>query len=112
MSLENMPEAANQRRFDLKALAMHVAIALLIGGAISYFTDAKWLATSLWVSAAMFINGSLANVEDARPGGFNNPDGTDTPDFAKGWGATKYALSSLAIFVGLVVAGFVVQTQF
>ena len=103
---------SDQSRFDPKALAAHAAIALIVGGAISYFTDAKWLAASLWVSAAMFINGSLANVEDTRPGGFNNPDGTDTPDIAKGWGATKYALSSLVIFVGLVVAGFVVQTQF
>jgi len=96
----------NQSRFDPKALAAHVAIALIVGGAISYFTDAKWLA------AAMFINGSLATVEDARPGGFNNPDGTETPDIAKGWGATKYALSSFAIFMCLVVAGFVVQTKF
>ena len=60
----------------------------------------------------MFINGSIATVEDARPGGFNNPDGTNTPDLAKGWGAIKYALSSLAIFLGLIAAGFVVQTQF
>lgn len=103
---------SGQTKFDPKALAVHVAIALIIGGAISYFTDAKWLAASLWVSAAMFINGSLATVEDARPGGFNNPDGTDTHDIAKGWGATKYALSSFAITVGLVIAGFVVQTQF
>lgn len=102
----------SQSRFDPRMLAAHVTIALIVGGAISYFTDARWLAASLWVSAAMFINGSLAMVEDARPGGFNNPDGTDTPDIAKGWGATKYALSSLAIFAGLVAAGFAVQTLF
>ncbi len=102
----------NKSRFDPKALAAHVAVSLLVGSVIAYFTDAIWLAASFWVSAAMFINGSLANVEDARPGGFNNPDGTDTPDLATGWGATKYALSSFAIFVCLVVAGFVFQTQF
>ena len=101
-----------ESKFDWKALAAHIVVALFVGGAIAYFTDAKWLAASFWVSAAMFINGSIANVEDARPGGFNNPDGTDTPDFAKGWGATKYALSSLAIFAALVAAGFIVQTQF
>jgi len=103
---------AGESRFDRKALAAHIVVALLVGGATAYFTDAKWLAASFWVSAAMFINGSIASVEDARPGGFNNPDGTDTPDFAKGWGATKYALSSLAIFAGLVAAGFIVQTRF
>ncbi len=103
---------ANESRFDPQALVAHIVIAALVGGAIAYFTDAKWLAAAFWVSAAMFINGSLATAEDARPGGFNNPDGTDTPDLAKGWGATKYALSSLAIFVSLIVAGFVAQTQF
>tara|TARA_R110002049_G_scaffold272614_1_gene450204 strand:- start:743 stop:1057 length:315 start_codon:yes stop_codon:yes gene_type:complete len=103
---------ANESRFDRKALTLHIAIALLIGGAISLFTDAKWLAASFWISAAMFINGSIATVEDARPGGFNNPDGAETPDIAKGWGATKYALSSLAIFAGLIAAGFIVQTHF
>lgn len=103
---------ANDRYFDPKAFAGHLAIALAVGGTIAYFTDAKWLAASIWVSAAMYINGSLANVEDALPGGFDNPDGTDTPDFARGRRATKYALSSFAIFISLVVAGFIVQTQF
>lgn len=102
---------SGQRNFDPKALAAHVAIALVVGAAIAYFSDAKWLAASFWVSAAMFINGSIATVEDARPGGFYNPDGTDTPDFARGWGATRYALTSVAIFVALLVAGFVVQWQ-
>ena len=73
---------SSQSRFDPKALAAHAIVALFVGAAISYFTDAKWLAASLWVSAAMFINGSIATLEDARPGGFNNPDGTEAPDNA------------------------------
>ena len=48
-------------------------------------------------------------VEDARPGGFDNPDGTQTPEFAKGVGATKFALQSLAITVALVALGFYFQ---
>ncbi len=100
---------SNERDFDSRAFVAHVAIALTVGGAISYFSDAKWLAASFWVSAAMFINGSLANIEDARPGGFDNPDGTNTPDYAQGRGATKYALTSFAIFIALLAAGFVVQ---
>jgi len=103
---------ANDRYFDPKAFAAHVAIALTVGAAIAYFTDAKWLAASFWVSAAMYINGSLANIEDALPGGFDNPDGADTPELARGRGATKYALSSFAIFISLVVVGFILQTQF
>jgi len=57
----------------------------------------------------MFINGSLAMVEDARPGGFYNPDGTQTPEFAKGIGATKFALQSLAITIVLAALGFYIQ---
>ena len=48
-------------------------------------------------------------VEDARPGGFDNPDGTQTLEFAKGVGATKFALQSLAITVALVALGFYFQ---
>ena len=104
--------AFDRTGFDVKAFGGHVLIVVLIGGGIAYFTDAKWLAASLWVSAAMFINGSIANVEDGIPGGFDNPDGSDTPDYAKGRGAIKYALKSLGIALALVFAGFVVQTQF
>ena len=96
-------------RFDRRAFLAHVAIALIVGGMFSYFTNAKWIAASFWVSAALFINGSLAYVEDARPGGFDNPEGTETPEYVKGWGATKFALSSFAKFVGLIVAGLIAQ---
>ena len=94
---------------NLRATAVHIAICAVIGGLLAAFTPAKWLAASLWVSAAMFINGSLATIEDARPGGFDNPDGTNTPEFAKGVGATKYALRSLAITLALAGLGFYIQ---
>ena len=82
---------------------------MVIGGLLAGFTPAKWLAASLWVSAAMFINGSLAMVEDARLGGFDNPDGSETPEFAKGLGATKFALRSLGITLALAGLGFYLQ---
>jgi hypothetical protein len=94
---------------DIRAAVVHIAVAAAIGALVSVFTPAKWLAASLWVSAAMFINGSLAVVEDARPGGFDNPDGSDTPSFAKGVGGTKFALQSLAITLALAGLGFAVQ---
>ena len=87
----------------------HIGICIVIGGVIAYFTSAKWLAASFWVSAAMFINGSIAYVEDSQPGGFNNPDGTDTQDFAKGSGATKFAIKSFAITICLAAIGFLFQ---
>ena len=94
---------------DFRAAAIHVAVCVAVGALLAAFTPAKWLAASLWVSAALYINGSLARVEDARPGGFDNPDGSSTPSFAKGIGATKFALLSLAITLGLAALGFYVQ---
>ena len=94
---------------DLRATAIHVAACAAIGGVIALFTPAKWLAASLWVSAALFINGFIATVEDAQPGGFDNPDGSQTPSYAKGWGATKFALRSLAITVALAGLGLWIQ---
>ena len=91
------------------AAAVHIAICIVVGGLVAAFSPAKWLAASLWVSAAMFINGSLVMVEDARPGGFDNPNGTQTPEFEKGIGATKFALQSLAITVALAALGFYFQ---
>jgi hypothetical protein len=94
---------------DRKAAVIHIAICVVVGGLVAAFTPAKWFAASLWVSAAMFINGSLATVEDARPGGFNNPDGSETPEFSKGIGATIYALRSLGITLALAGLGFYIQ---
>lgn len=91
------------------AAAAHIAICLVLGGMAAAFTPAKWLAASLWISAAMFINGSLAMAEDARPGGFDNSDGAQTAEFAKCIGATKFALQSLAITVALAALGFYFQ---
>ncbi len=92
-----------------EALMWHIGICLVIGSVISYFTSATWLAASFWVSAALFINGSIAYVEDSQTGGFDNPDGTDTPEFVKGWSATKFAISSFLITICLVMVGFLFQ---
>ena len=94
---------------DKKSLIWHVGICLIIGGIVSYFAPVKWLAVSFWVSAAMYINGSIALVEDAQPGGFDNPDGTNEIEHAKGWGASKFALKSLAITIVLASIGFIIQ---
>jgi len=96
--------------FSLKALVGHIAIALTIGGVVAYFTDTKWLAASFWVSAAMYINGSLAVYEDLLPGGFENPDGAYTSPQTQGAGAAKYWLSSLAVTVALAAVGFAIQS--
>lgn len=94
---------------SLRAAGVHVLVCLALGGLVAAITPAKWLAASFWVSAAMHINGSLATVEDARPGGFDNPDGSATPSFAKGTGAIKYTLLSLAVTLGLAALGLFIQ---
>jgi hypothetical protein len=97
---------------DFRAAAIHIAVCVAVGGLLAAFTPAKWLAASFWVSAALYINGASAQVEDARPGGFDNPDGSETPSFAKGLGATKFALQSLAITIGLAALGFYNQFKY
>jgi hypothetical protein len=94
---------------NFRPAAIHVAVCAAVGGVLAAFTPARWIAASLWISAAMFINGSLAILEDARPGGFDNPDGSETPSYAKGWGATRFALQSLVIAVAIAGLGLWVQ---
>ena len=94
---------------NARAAVIHVAVAVAIGALVAALTPARWLAASLWVSAAMFINGSLAVVEDAQPGGFDNPHGSEALPVAKGASGTRVALQSVAIAVALAGLGFVVQ---
>ena len=94
---------------DRKAAFLNITVCLAIGGIASAFTPARWLAASLWVFAALFINGTLAFYEDAQPGGFENPDGTTTPVFAKGRGAARFWLQSILVSLGAVALGLYVQ---
>ena len=91
---------------NFRAAAIHIAVAAAIGALIATFSSAKWLAASLWTSAAMFINGALATVEDAQPGGFSNPDGLAS---SEGLGTGKFALQAFAITLALAGLGFLVQ---
>ena len=92
-----------------KAFIIHISICLFIGGIIAFFTNAKWFAASFWVSAGLYINGSLAYYEDALPGGFENPDGKETPEYAKGFGAFKFWFCSIAMAIVLALIGLIIQ---
>jgi hypothetical protein len=94
---------------NFKILLVHILICLAIAGLVSYFSSAKWLATAFWVSAALYANGVIATVEDFRPGGFENPDGKETPSFVHGFGAVKYLLKSLLIISALIATGLTIQ---
>jgi hypothetical protein len=91
---------------NFRAAAIHIAVAAAIGALIAMFSPAKWLAASLWTSAAMFSNGALATVEDEQPGGFDHSDGSAT---SESLGAGKFALQAFAITLALAGLGFLVQ---
>jgi hypothetical protein len=69
----------------------------------------NWVAASLWASAALFFNGTLAYFEDAQPDGFDNPSRTVPLPFARGASALKYWASSLGVCVALASAGVLAQ---
>jgi hypothetical protein len=92
-----------------KALLVHIIICLVIGGVISSFTSAKWIAAAFWISAALNINGSLAIYEDELPGGFNNPDGKNTSEITEGIGVFKFWLKEIVFSLGLAAIGLLIQ---
>jgi hypothetical protein len=92
-----------------KTALINLSICLIGGGIFSYFTELKWLAGALFIFSALFINGSIAVYEDARPGGFENPDATDTPAFARGMSAVRYWVAATGVSALAVIAGACVQ---
>jgi len=94
------------------AIAINLLLCAALGGLISYFSSILWLTASLWVFAALFINGSIAFHEDAQPSGFNNPDGTAAPEFAKGWGAFKFLAISVSVSLVAFFLGRFLQIYF
>lgn len=91
---------------NLRAAAVNIAICTAIGGLIAYFSSAKWLSAALWVFAALFANGTIAVIEDARPGGFDNPDGLEPQPLTY-----KFLLGSLLIVCAAVALGAYIQFQ-
>lgn len=90
---------------EMRPALVHLGLALAIGGLLAAFTPARWIAASLWVSSAMMVNGAIATVEDSRPGGFDNAEGTSpTP----GSGALAFKVMALAV----VIAGLGFAVQF
>jgi len=51
--------------------------------------------------AAMFLTGLLAIFEDDLPGGFNNPDGSNTPEYV-----AKVSSVGRGITIGVLVISF------
>jgi len=83
---------------------IHIAVVIAIGALVAAFTPARWIAASLWASAALMINGAIATVEDARPGEFDNAVGIGPIS-----GANALAFKCAVVALALAGLGFAVQ---
>lgn len=91
---------------NLRATAINIAICIAVGGMVAHFTSAKWLAAALWVFAALFANGTIALIEDSRPGGFDNPDGLEPRPFTY-----RFLLGSLLVVCAALAGGAYIQAR-
>ena len=89
---------------DKRAALTHIAIASAVGALIAAALPVSWLAASLWVSAAILLNGVVAIIEDARHGGFDNPDGTNSHP-----GLVALSLKIAIAALALIGSGLFVQ---
>lgn len=89
---------------ESRSAFIHIAVAISVGALIAVFTPARWIAASLWVSSAMMVNGAIATIEDAMPGGFENPDG-ESPIHGSSALAFKVTIAAIT----LACLGFAVQ---
>jgi len=76
------PTMKSARGIVLYTLIPLVAVGI-IAAVLSALTSVSfWAAFGMGV-VAVLANGMLATLEDDLPGGFNNPDGTSTPTYAR-----------------------------
>ncbi len=63
-----------------------------------------WFVWALLIAVfAVLFNGAVATIEDDLPGGFNNPDGSDTPAYVHRLGRIVRWIASMVL--GLVALG-------
>ena len=80
-------------RFALVAAIAALAIAFAPSWSI-------WIVLAVITAGGIFINGLLATIEDDLPGGFNNPDGTQTPRYVLTVRTVLWAIASaIAVLV-------------
>jgi hypothetical protein len=59
------------------------AFAVAVAGTLAWRRRLPFWPVLATVLIALLVNGLLATLEDDLPGGFNNPDGTSTPVYAR-----------------------------
>jgi len=86
-----------------KWMFVFYSVIALIAGGVSW-----WLKFNFWLTFLVMLGSSLltkiiATLEDDMPGGYNNPDGTDTPKYARVLGWVFRVFIVLVILLGMFV---------
>lgn len=79
-----------------------LVVVALLAADLSAISSLKFWWAFLIVAGAIMINGWLATLEDDLPGGFNNPDGTNTPRYAA---ITGWIIRGLSIVLAIMCIG-------
>ena len=70
----------------MKSLALRLSpwiLSALLAVGLSAISGMSFLASFAISTIAIFVDGLVATLEDDLPGGFNNPDGSNTPPYAR-----------------------------
>jgi hypothetical protein len=95
---------------DWRASTIALGLAGGVALATSRLFDLAFLPVFLVVIGALIVNGLVATLEDDLPGGFENPDGTHTPRYARivvrigRWGLAALLWASGATFLALGIS--------
>ncbi|MDQ1552466.1 MAG: hypothetical protein QOD50_1888 [Actinomycetota bacterium] len=68
-------------RLQNRAGLVGAALVVTLAGVVSWRLRIGFVWALLIAVFAVLVNGVVATLEDDLPGGFNNPDGTSTPEY-------------------------------
>lgn len=86
-------------QIDWRALTVACIAIGILALAVSWLVPVPIVPIMAVLLVAVVANGVLATLEDDLPGGFNNPDGTDTPRYA------RYAIQVARVVKWFFLAG-------
>ena len=99
---------------DWRVFLPAVAVLGGLGLIASRFLGVPFLPAFVVLVAAVLINGFVATLEDDSPGGFNNPDGTETPSYVHVTGrVVKWLAAAVlsAFAVAFLITGLGVEAD-